>query len=118
MNVITAELPRAPGSVRMARRLVHGQTRALSDRQRADVALMVSELVTNALQHGVGTISLRVDTEADGLRIEVSDEGHVSLSPTPTPGAGGGWGLRIIEQLSDQWGVTEGSTRVWFRLRH
>ena len=73
--------------------------------------------MTNALQHGVGDITLRVDAESDALRIEVSDQGQISLSPTPTPGAAGGWGLRLVEQLSDEWGVTEGSTRVWFRLQ-
>ena len=84
--------------------------------QREDVSLMVSELVTNALHHGTGTITLRVDTEADAIRVEVSDEGNAALAPSPNPGAHGGWGLRIVEQLADDWGVLEGSTKVWFRL--
>ena len=77
---------------------------------------MVSELATNAVQHGVGAISLRIDVNADVVRVEVADEGNVAVAPSPPPGAHGGWGLRIVEQLADDWGVLEGSTRVWFQL--
>ena len=116
MNPFTTTLSRAPGSVATARQLVHAQTSSLDRERRADAALMVSGLVTNALVHGTGKISLRIDLKPEGLRIEVSDEGDVRLSPSPTPGAEGGWGLRIVEQLADEWGVLEGSTKVWFRL--
>ena len=116
MNVLTTDLPRSPDSVRRARNLVNAHTSAVTAQQRTDAALMVSELVTNALRHGVGTISLRIDVEPRGVRIEVSDQGMVAVGPSPTPGAHGGWGLRIIEQLADDWGIREGSTRVWFRL--
>jgi anti-sigma regulatory factor (Ser/Thr protein kinase) len=88
----------------------------LGSRESADAALMVSELVTNALVHGVGTITLRIDLEVDVLRVEVADEGEVALDPSPTPGAHGGLGLRIVERLADDWGVRDGSTRVWFEL--
>jgi anti-sigma regulatory factor (Ser/Thr protein kinase) len=116
MNAVTTNLPRSPDSVRTARRLLDAHAGTLRPQQRTDAALMVSELVTNALLHGSGTISLRIDLERDALRIEVSDEGNVALSPTPTAGAHGGWGLRIVEELADDWGVLEGSTRVWLRL--
>lgn len=116
MNAVDTTLPRSTASVGTARRLVAEHTSALATRQRDAAALMVSELVTNAVVHGVGTIALRIDVEADGLRIEVSDEGNVALAPSPTPGAHGGWGLRIVDQLADDWGVQEGSTKVWFRI--
>jgi anti-sigma regulatory factor (Ser/Thr protein kinase) len=117
MNAVTTDLPRSPSSVGAARRLVRAHSSTLDPKQRGDALLMVSELLTNALEHGVGTISLRIDIEPDGLWIEVSDEGEVALSPSPAPGAHGGWGLRLVEQLADEWGVRAGSTRVWFRLR-
>jgi anti-sigma regulatory factor (Ser/Thr protein kinase) len=50
---------------------------------------MVSELVTNALLHGIGAISLRINVETDALRVEVADDGTVTLAPTPTRGAHG-----------------------------
>ena len=117
MNTLSTNLPRSPDSISAARRLVNGHATSLSAQQREAAALMVSELVTNAVVHGVGAISLRIDVEADAVRIEVADEGNVALAPSPEAGAHGGWGLRIVEQLADDWGVLEGSTKVWFRLR-
>ncbi len=88
----------------------------LGSAQREDAALLVSELVSNALLHGIGAVSLRIDAESDLVRVEVSDQGNVAVAPSPTPGAHGGWGLRIVDELADDWGVLEGSTKVWFRL--
>ena len=116
MNTLSTDLPRSPDSVSAARRLVNGHTPSLDSQQRQDAALMVSELVTNAVQHGVGAIWLRIDAEGDTVRIEVDDDGNVAVAPRPEPGAHGGWGLRIVEQLADDWGVLDGSTKVWFRL--
>ena len=116
MIVVRRELPRSPESITTARRLVDAHATRLDPQQRHDAALMVSELVTNAIVHGVGTISLRIDVEAAVLRVEVSDEGNVAVAPSPTPGAHGGWGLRIVDRLADDWGVLAGSTKVWFRL--
>jgi anti-sigma regulatory factor (Ser/Thr protein kinase) len=116
MNVLRESLPRSPDSPGRARELVYAHASRLGSQSREDAVLMVSELVTNALRHGTGTITLRLDVERGALRVEVSDEGNVRLAPSPTPGAHGGWGLRIIDRLADDWGVREGSTRVWFRL--
>jgi anti-sigma regulatory factor (Ser/Thr protein kinase) len=117
MNELIRRLPRSPDSVRAARRLVGVHSATLGGQQREDAALMVSELVTNALQHGIGAITLRIDVDARAVRVEVADEGNVAVSPTPAPGAHGGWGLRLVDQLADTWGVLEGSTRVWFRIQ-
>ena len=116
MNTLTTNLPRSPDSVGAARQLVNSHTTSLGPQQRADAVLMVSELVTNAVVHGVGAIWLRIDAEGDTARIEVADDGNVAVAPSPEPGAHGGWGLRIVEQLADDWGVLDGSTKVWFRL--
>ena len=116
MMAVNTILPRSPDSIGDARRLVDAHTSSFGPQQQADAALMVSELVTNALVHGTGTIGLRIDLEPDALRVEVSDQGEILLPPSPTPGAHGGWGLRIIEELADDWGVKDGSTKVWFRL--
>jgi anti-sigma regulatory factor (Ser/Thr protein kinase) len=116
LNALRTSLPRSPDSTRTARRLVHEHATTLGSQRREDATLLVSELVTNALVHGIGTITLRIDVEPAVLRVEVSDEGNVALPPSPTPGAHGGWGLRIVDQLADEWGVLAGSTKVWFRL--
>jgi anti-sigma regulatory factor (Ser/Thr protein kinase) len=116
MSPITVDLPRSADSARTARQCLHTQTSTLDSRLREDAALMVSELVTNAFVHGMGAISLRIDIHPERLRVEVPDEGNVALAPSLTPGAHGGWGLRIVDDLADDWGVLQGSTRVWFRL--
>jgi anti-sigma regulatory factor (Ser/Thr protein kinase) len=114
--MVDQELTRSPASAGIARQLVNEHTAMLRPQQREDAALLVSELVNNALLHGIGAIRLRIDVEPDGVRVEVSDQGNVAVAPNPTPGAHGGWGLRIVDQLADEWGVLDGSTRVWFRL--
>ena len=30
--------------------------------------------------------------------------------------ADGGWGLHLVDQVAQRWGVHEGSTHVWFEL--
>jgi anti-sigma regulatory factor (Ser/Thr protein kinase) len=116
MSALDTTLPRSADSVGAARRLVNERTSTLTSQQRRDAELMVSELVTNALVYGVGTISLQILVDAGAVRVEVSDQGNVALAPTPTPGAHGGWGLRIVDQLANAWGVLDGSTRVWFTI--
>jgi len=111
-------LPRAPNSVRTARRLVEERAvgAGLDERRRQDAALLVTELVTNALSHGKGQVTLRIRHEPTALLIEVADEGAGTVAMTRHPGPDGGWGLRVIDQLADDWGAYEGSTRVWVRL--
>lgn len=82
----------------------------------AAVALVVSELVTNALRHAGGLVGLSLVFDARRLRIMVSDDSRVR--PTPRPRAAGGWGLLIVERLTEAWGVvpSPGGKRVWADL--
>jgi len=60
----------------MARRLLADWLApAFAEGTVAKARLMVSELVTNAVRHGHGTITLRADLCQDRLRVEVADEG-------------------------------------------
>ncbi|WP_406384226.1 ATP-binding protein [Streptomyces sp. NBC_01618] len=80
-----------------------------------DVLLCVSELVTNALLHGVPPgrgFRLRLYLEpADGiLRIEVHDSGDGEVRLADSWAASdeeGGRGLRLVAALADKWGVGE-----------
>lgn len=85
----------------------------------ADLQLVVSELVENALLHGSGTIDVDLSLVDGWVRLEVRDAGGGSL-PRLRPGqAVGGWGLRFVEQLSDRWGVDQddAGTSVWTEHR-
>jgi anti-sigma regulatory factor (Ser/Thr protein kinase) len=86
-----------------------------------DIAqLLTSELITNAITYGSGTIYVEVTRSAKRLRISVDDEGP-ELPRYPRPGVMGptGRGLMLVEYLAAGWGVTTRAVgkRVWFELR-
>src|SRR5688500_10217688 len=87
-----------------------------------DATLLISELVTNAVKYGPehGEIRIIIDEGEDTTRFTVHDTG---AGPLPVmrplerlPHQGGGHGLRLVEMVSDRWGVERGSTRVWFEF--
>ncbi len=117
--VIEIEPPRDPTAASRARRLLDELS---AERLEADELgrskLLVSELVNNAVLHGLGRITLRVDVDEDRLRAEVIDEGSgfervVRDNPLDQFG---GWGLHLVEAESSRWGVHEGTTHVWFEI--
>ena len=85
--------------------------------------LLVTELVANAVRHAEvddhEQIELAVrDVPGGRLHVEVIDHGH-GFDPDAVPqedGLDGGWGLRLLERLSDDWGVQRADDRtcVWF----
>jgi anti-sigma regulatory factor (Ser/Thr protein kinase) len=84
-----------------------------------DLRLVVTELVTNAIRHGgrPGRVQLSARCLPGHVEVRVSSpEGTTEPAVSPEAVAGGGrLGLRIIEQLADDWGVERrpGSTTVW-----
>jgi len=86
--------------------------------------LLVSELVTNVVRHTPGARSvaasdLRVRVYGDRVRVEVRDDGpgFKPRSRTPDQDLGSGWGLHLVEELADDWGVEPGVQNcVWFEL--
>lgn len=72
------------------------------------LAMVVSELVTNAVMHGEEPIVLVVALRGGVVRIEVSDgDPHaksVRFREVDVPVVGGR-GLRIVALLADDWGV-------------
>lgn len=89
--------------------------------------LIVAELATNAALHGrVPGRSFRLTlalTLPNTLRIEVMDARGERLPGRPPVGgsglAEGGYGLLLVEELADRWGVVDGpapSKTVWAEL--
>jgi anti-sigma regulatory factor (Ser/Thr protein kinase) len=86
-------------------------------------ALLVSEVVTNAVMHGPlsagSTVALHFETSGDSLQVEVADDGP-GFAPRSRYGGqdpGSGWGLHLVQELAGAWGVDSGRpTRVWFEL--
>jgi anti-sigma regulatory factor (Ser/Thr protein kinase) len=85
--------------------------------------LLVSELVTNSVRHGGlesdGWIRVSVRELPGTLRVAVTDPGvgFGERHGPPRLDDPSGWGLHLVEQLADRWGVShEGETRVWFEI--
>jgi anti-sigma regulatory factor (Ser/Thr protein kinase) len=117
LNVDIARDIQAPARARRAvRRLGEDLDPALID----DVMLLVSELITNSVKYGgEGELQLAVRSEgAEHVRIEVIDQGSgfVPTARDRPKSEAGGWGLHLVEEMTDRWGVHEGSTHVWFEI--
>ncbi|MER6703482.1 ATP-binding protein [Streptomyces fumanus] len=115
--------PAEPGAVRTARSLVRGRLRDWHLDSVDDMAaLLVSELVTNALRHATGPIGVRLvrPRPQDGvLRVEVSD----TLPDPPRARAArpedeSGRGLRLLACAARRWGTrpADPGKTVWFEL--
>ena len=112
----TVELPSEAIAARVARRRLEPHLSSLPRARRTDARLLVSELVTNAFRHGMPPISLTTELHRGFLRVEVADAGGGRPRRRAEPGPDGGWGLLLVEQASDRWGVADGSMRVWFEI--
>ena len=122
-------LPHDLASATVARRhvtaMLHRQ--GISPDRCDDAALIVSELVGNALRHGRprpdGTLRVRWSLDGHRLRVEVTDGGG-SSRPELRPAAQlrmavSGRGLAIIDALAEAWGShrdDDGTTTVWVML--
>lgn len=117
---VTAVLPPQPTSAGVARELVTSQLRAwhveaLSD----DAALVVTELVTNAVRYAGTDVELRITPIAGGVRLEVRDGSTRPLRPrSPELRDEGGRGLMLVDALAHRYGVeAEGNgKRVWVEM--
>jgi anti-sigma regulatory factor (Ser/Thr protein kinase) len=80
--------------------------------------LLASELVTNAVLHGHGTITLRAELNEDRALVEVIDEGSGFEHKIRERDFDElhGRGLAIVDSESSRWGIHEGTTHVWFEL--
>ena len=119
----TRTLPAVAGAVSEARRWTASIAGGmLGEDQAANLRLVISELVTNALRHGAEgqRIDLAVTPKPEFLCVQVTDDGP-GLAPRPRAletDDNGGFGLFFVEQLTRRWGVTRENrrTRVWFEL--
>jgi serine phosphatase RsbU (regulator of sigma subunit)/anti-sigma regulatory factor (Ser/Thr protein kinase) len=113
-------LPGEPRRVAECRRLVRETLRgwdlgALTE----TVELLVSELVTNAIQHAGGEIRLRLQRDDGSLLCEVCD--HTRTPPElreQSATAEHGRGILLVNALSRKWGHrrTAAGKIVWFTL--
>ncbi|WGL50363.1 ATP-binding protein [Nocardioides sp. BP30] len=117
------ELPAVADSIGTARTAVARFAADLPQSLRDDAALLVSELMSNAVRHGAGIAVLTLSLSEEMLTVAVHDDGAelpMMGAGISDPAAASGRGLGIVERLAAQWGVdvdrgAPGKT-VWFRL--
>ena len=109
-----------PASVARIRRFAVETSRSTAPGVDADtVALLVSEVATNALVHGTGGVRVRVRPTGQGLRVEVHDEDpSLPSRRRASPMDEGGRGIALVDALSSGWGAetTPDGKTVWFEV--
>jgi anti-sigma regulatory factor (Ser/Thr protein kinase) len=116
------ELAGGPYAVTAARLALSDLDSRLDASVAFDVRLLVSELVTNSVKHAQvsedDSVYLDVRIDDQHVRVEVRDSGPGFDPPAVAPpdDADEGWGLFLVEQLADEWGVDRDRQAVWFHI--
>jgi anti-sigma regulatory factor (Ser/Thr protein kinase) len=117
------EFPPSPHAPGRARRLLGELFDAwsLDATLHVDAKVLVTELISNAVDHAGSDVVLELDvTVSDGwLRVGLADGSTIrpvvrELDHTAPRGRG----MQIVAELADRWGSEErdGGKRVWFEL--
>ncbi|WTE73785.1 PAS domain S-box protein [Streptomyces sp. NBC_01615] len=121
LSSVTTDLPAVAESVPEGRAFLSKALTSWDCVTTADDArLLLSEILTNAVQHAEGPIGLHVCRTTTDLTVEISDSSpHL---PQPRPAAEdeeSGRGLILVRALADNWGVrpTDEGKTTWFTLR-
>jgi anti-sigma regulatory factor (Ser/Thr protein kinase) len=125
MDRLDFQLPAGPRAAHDARHEILGANGSIPELARQDILLLVTELVTNAVRHGADGASEQLGVQVlicpERLRVEVRDrgDGFEPHQADSARGDHGGWGLVLVEELSDRWGVLRDGdgTVVWFEYR-
>ena len=113
-----------PSVVAEARRAVGRFEPAVPGQVLDSARLVITELVTNSIVHGIGEgdgwVDVMIERRPCCLRIEVADPASNGLRPVLRPvgpRSTSGWGLQLVDRLATEWGVDTGAgTRVWCEL--
>jgi anti-sigma regulatory factor (Ser/Thr protein kinase) len=126
-RVVSTALPSSTGSPREARAWTETWLRSWDVDDHGVTTLLVSELVTNAVQYTHGTATVTLAVAAGMIEVAVSDSGSVlqvvrAQRDIDVPGGGRilserGRGLVIVQALTEDWGVSADGIgkQVWFR---
>jgi anti-sigma regulatory factor (Ser/Thr protein kinase) len=119
---IPVMLPASPQSPGVARTLLRGVlAEAIAPEALADIELMATELVTNAVtKAGTCCVLTVAVTEPDIVRISVADfSTQLPEAVVPDPDDVHGRGLLLVNALATRWGVEDAEPlgkSVWFEV--
>lgn len=126
VSTVTAELHdrrlAAPQSIAPLRRAVTGLARrgGATTRQRQDIAIAVSEALTNVVAHAYagrrrrGDVAVRAALDGDALDVVVLDDGVGMPAPTTHPVTG--LGLAIIARAADRLEIADATPGTRLRM--
>ncbi len=103
---LTLQLRPEPESVSLARNRVGDLLSRCPTSDPGAIVLVVSELVTNAVEHAGSDVTLRVRLGGDAAYVEVVDD--VEQEPRRVPAgahASSGRGLHVVSAVARRWGV-------------
>ena len=123
-KIVSFTVPGGKRAAGVARRSVLSSRVEVPGVMRQRLTLLLSELVTNAIQHGGAgpheTIQVRLSSSPKRVRVEVHDPGARGEFPTDRLEAEtGGFGLLLVDRLADGWGrqqTDSGGSLAWFEL--
>lgn len=109
-NSYSLRVKAEPGAVSDARRTIIGLVRGwdvpLSPDAIDDLALLCSELITNAIRHTRAPCAVDVRWTGVRVRVEVTDTNPVRPHPRVSPpDSEGGRGLLLVESVATAWGT-------------
>jgi anti-sigma regulatory factor (Ser/Thr protein kinase) len=84
-----------------------------------DAALLASEVVTNAIRHAGGSVTVRAERDGEQLVVQVLDASTNEPMVLPLdPWAEAGRGMSLVDAIASDWGVAPhpAGKVVWFRL--
>jgi anti-sigma regulatory factor (Ser/Thr protein kinase) len=114
-----------PSSISNARHFVADRLEGFPPTVIESASLMVSELCTNSIRHAHTGFTLEIEVTNQQInqqiRIAIVDSGSgLPEMRSPRPDEPSGRGLRIVELLSDEWGVIPSTPNtgktVWFKV--
>ncbi|ASY32686.1 MULTISPECIES: ATP-binding protein [unclassified Streptomyces] len=114
--------PESGGELRRLAALVVTEEWRLSPALAETTALLVSELLGNAVRHaGARSFGLRMTRRPGRIRVEFRDPSRALPCVMPSFGMAvtSGYGLALVERLSERWGVDllPVGKKTWFELR-
>jgi two-component sensor histidine kinase len=121
MGDVVAELSSVAESVPRARAMVREAGADLPRHVVEDAELLVSEIVSNAVQHGGPDVRLTLLVDDSTLTVQVYDGGSgLPVVRNTGPEVPSGRGLRMVQSVSSAWGIEVEDGRpgktVWFRV--
>ena len=116
MPELRTTLAATPAAARQARHLVRSLFPRASDTFLAE--LLTAELVTNAVLHVGGRVTLHAEFDGAVLHVDVEDDSSAPPVAGPRDDRGAGRGIQLVDDLATAWGVEprDNGKVVWFEI--